>query len=207
MTLQRFVRQQTVVSVEDMVSRLCLPRGANRAALRSMSFIVLQKKKVLRVEQLVQSDEQTIAALKHQVDALNARHRLLVQTMLHGVVQHNAQGVIIEMNAAAERILGKNADELAGSSTQREAQHTVREDGSVFPAEEHPSMIALRTGKAVRNIVMGVFNPTLGERRWISIDAVPMFSANSPDTFETFTVFEDITERKIADRALRESEA
>lgn len=84
---------------------------------------------------------------------------------------------------------------------------TVREDGSVFPAEEHPSMIALRTGKAVRNIVMGAFNPTLGERRWISIDTVPKFSNNSPSTFETFTEFEDFTERKIADRALRESEA
>jgi PAS domain-containing protein len=88
------------------------------------------------VELSKQSSDETIAALEQQVATLNERHRLLVQTMLHGVVRHSADGVIVEMNAAAERILGKNADELVGSSSQQEAPYTVREDGTVFPAEE-----------------------------------------------------------------------
>jgi PAS domain S-box-containing protein len=139
--------------------------------------------------------------------ASDERHRLLVRTMLHGVVHQDANGVIIDMNAAAENILGKGARQFIGSSSEREAPDTVREDGSPFPAADHPAMVALRTGKTVLGVIMGVINPIRGERRWISIDAVPLFPENKTQPYETYTVFEDITERRLADRAVRASEA
>ena len=131
---------------------------------------------------------------------------LLFDTMLQGVVYQDADGTIISMNPAAERILGKSHEQFLGSTSVREEQDTVREDGSPFPGLEHPSMVALRTGQRVRGVVMGVYNPREQARRWVSIDAVPLFRDGADRPHQVYTVFDDITERKRAEDALRESE-
>ena len=66
------------------------------------------------------------------------RHRLLAETMLQGVVHHDADGQIIAMNPAAERILGKTRERFLGSSSVQEEHDSVRENGEPFPGMEHP---------------------------------------------------------------------
>ena len=66
--------------------------------------------------------------------------------MLHGVVYQGGQGRIVEMNPAAERILGKTREGLVGSDSVAEEHDTLREDGSTFPGHARPAMLALRTG-------------------------------------------------------------
>jgi PAS domain S-box-containing protein len=131
------------------------------------------------------------------------RHRLLSETMLQGVVHQNADGTIISMNPAAERILGKSREQFLGSSSIREEHDTLREDGKLFPGLEHPAMVSLRTGMPDRGVIMGVFNPVLGEYRWISVDAVPIIRPGTIQPSEVYTVFEDITDRKRAEEELK----
>jgi len=151
-----------------------------------------------------------ITELKRAEDALREneeRYRLLADTMLQGVIHQDADGQIISMNPAAERILGKTREEFLGSSSVQEERNTIHPDGSLFPGIEHPSMVALRTGQPKRDVVMGVFNPILGEHRWISIDAVPVLRPGETRPSEVYTVFEDITERKKSERLLIAKEA
>ena len=59
-------------------------------------------------------------------------------------------------------------------------------------------MVALKTGKEVRNQIMGVFNPS-GERyQWINISAVPLFRPGEKKPYQAYTTFTDITERQQA---------
>jgi PAS domain S-box-containing protein len=127
-----------------------------------------------------------------------ARYRRLHDTMLQGVVYQAADGRILSMNPAAVRILGKTPEEFLGQTSVSVEHDTVREDGTPFPGVEHPAMVALRTGEPVQGVVMGVYNPRRKERRWISIDAIPMFRGGEARPYQVYTIFADITERRQA---------
>jgi hypothetical protein len=55
-------------------------------------------------------------------------------------------------------------------------------------------MVALRTGQPVTGVVMGVFNPQRGHRRWLRVSAIPLFRPNETQPFQVFATFNDFTE-------------
>jgi PAS domain S-box-containing protein len=124
------------------------------------------------------------------------KYRTLFVTMAQGVVFRDSNGRIVSANPAAERILGLTIDQMQGRTSAGPRWKAVHEDGSDFPGETHPSMVALKTGKEVRNVVMGVFNPNSEEYRWININAAPQFKPGETKPFQAYATFEDITERK-----------
>lgn len=131
------------------------------------------------------------------------QYRALFETMTLGVVYQDMEGHIISTNPAAQRILGLSQDQILGRTSLDPRWHAIREDGSEFQGETHPSMIALRTGEEVKNVVMGVFHPLIEEYRWINIHAVPQFKPGEKVPYQVYTTFDDITERKDAEIALR----
>jgi PAS domain S-box-containing protein len=131
---------------------------------------------------------------------------MLLRTMLQGVVYQDASGTVVWMNPAAERILGKTGEQFIGETSTSVEHQTIREDGSPFPGEEHPAMVALQTGREVHGVTMGVYNPLANAYRWITISAVPVAKKGARTPDHVYTLFDDITDRKRADEALRLSE-
>lgn len=130
------------------------------------------------------------------------KHRSLFETMAQGVVYQRADGTIIDANPAAERILGLTAEQMKGMDSHSRQWEAIQEDGSQFPAELHPAMVALATGQEQRGVTMGVHNPVRQERRWIRIHAVPQFRPGEAKPFQVFATFDDITDQKRAEDAL-----
>ncbi len=125
------------------------------------------------------------------------RFRTLFETMVQGVVYQDETGRIISANSAAEHILGLSLDQLQGRTSIDPRWHAIHEDGTNFPGETHPAMVALNTGQPVNNVIMGVFHPKQEDYVWININAIPRFRPGQNRPYQVYATFEDITERKI----------
>jgi PAS domain S-box-containing protein len=68
------------------------------------------------------------------------------------------------------------------------------------------AIITLKTGQAVRNVVMGVFHPSIRQYRWILINSEPIVSTYEKNVVAAVTTFVDITDLKKAQEKLRENE-
>ncbi|MEG4506360.1 diguanylate cyclase [Microcoleus sp. F6_B4] len=137
-----------------------------------------------------------------QLQESEERYRSVIATMTEGIVLQLANGQITACNASAERIIGLTSEQMMGRTSVDLEWRTVREDGSLFPGEQHPAAITLRTGKPVSNVLMGIHQAdrTL---TWISINAQPLFHSNQSQPYAVVTTFADITERKKAEELLR----
>jgi len=134
------------------------------------------------------------------------RYRTLFSTMMQGVVYQDGDGNITSANPAAQRILGLSLAQMQGRTSFDPRWRAIHEDGSDFPGEAHPSMVALETGKEVRDAIMGVFHPEREKYVWIKINAIPVFRSEDKKACEVYTVFEDITKQKDAEKKFYKSE-
>jgi diguanylate cyclase (GGDEF)-like protein/PAS domain S-box-containing protein len=123
--------------------------------------------------------------------------QVLFESLPLGIVLQNQQGRITQANPAAQRILGLTFDQLRGVTSIDPRWHAVHEDDSPFPGQDHPSMQALRSGRTINNVVMGVCNPEQEDSTWIRVDAIPIKNSQG-DVKSVYTVFRDITESREA---------
>ncbi len=121
-------------------------------------------------------------------------YRSVVSAMAEGVVVQEQNGRITACNESAQRILGLSEDQILGLTSVDPRWKAIHEDGSPFPGETHPSMVALQTGQRQSNVCMGLQTPD-GESTWILINAEPFFSPIAKER-GVVTTFSDITDRK-----------
>ena len=127
-----------------------------------------------------------------------------LEAMTEGLVAHDLSGAVVFANESAQRILGGSFDSLLGRSSARSRWPIVRADGSDWPPESHPQMVALATGEPQRDRIVGVHHPEQG-LRWLLVNAVPMREGNGVMTGVVVS-FADITEQRLANETLRENE-
>jgi PAS domain S-box-containing protein len=134
------------------------------------------------------------------------KYRTLFEMMAQGVVFQNIEGEIESANPSACRILGITNDLIVDGPSDNKYWRTIREDGNEFSSIDHPAFVALRTGKPIYDVIMGICNPFDGKIRWLVVNTIPQFNANENKPFGVFTTFTDISERKQTEEILKKSE-
>ncbi|MEG3879442.1 PAS domain-containing protein, partial [Microcoleus sp. herbarium7] len=105
-----------------------------------------------------------------------------------GMVLQLADGRIQACNDRAQELLGITAEQMQGLTSINIPWQTVREDGSDFPGETHPSMVALRTGQPCSNVIMGFYQPQ-GELIWLTLNSQPLFQGDRSAPYAVVTTF------------------
>ena len=130
------------------------------------------------------------------------KYQVLFDSFPIGIALSDKHGNIVEINEKAEDLLGLTEDEqLSRHIDSSEWSNIIQKDGSPFPPEEFPSVIALKENRIVENIEMGIVKGE-NEKTWINVTAVPI----SVEDLGVAIAYNDITERLKAEEALRISE-
>lgn len=130
-----------------------------------------------------------------QPDLIEVQSNIIEDSSI-GMVIHKKSGEIIEANKAAQEILGLSLNQLIGKESSDPSWRAIKPDSSTFPGEEHPAMIALKTGKSINNVEMGVYHPKKKEVRWILINAKPIYTNSQTKPEYVYAYFTDISEIK-----------
>ncbi len=150
----------------------------------------------------------------HQAEAARrdseGRLRAVVETMGEGLIVQDRRGLVVESNPTACGLLLLQPEVLRGQSLFTLGWVWLREDGSLLPTEEHPAQAVLRTGRPVRNVVLGIsslaapgLQPGGRVTRWLLMNAMPLGCAAPQGVVTTFS---DVTHVRHAQEVLRTSE-
>ncbi|MEC4984916.1 MAG: PAS domain S-box protein, partial [Oscillatoria sp. PMC 1076.18] len=131
-----------------------------------------------------------------------ARYRSVLSAMSDGIIVQNAEGLILECNTSAERILGLSTEEIMGMKTLSVGGNAIAENGSPLPKAEQPLSLTRKTGKPIKNAVMGITKPD-GTVTWILVNTQPLLSPGSKKFSGIVASLKDITELHQAQKALK----
>ena len=95
---------------------------------------------------------------------------ILINILDEGVVIHDQTGAIKAFNDQACSILELSKEQLLGKTSFDDDWKAIKEDGSSFPGEEHPSIKTLHSGLPENNVIMGISTATK-DTKWLSINS------------------------------------
>ena len=123
--------------------------------------------------------------------------------MGEGLYTVDMHGLVTSMNPAAEKLLGWSLDELRGRR-MHDATHYQQPDGSAFPVEDCAGFQVLQNGMPLTDHE-DVFIRKDGTFFDVTFSSAPIREDGKISGL--VVVFQEITERKRAEEAIRKSEA
>ena len=131
------------------------------------------------------------------------KYRTLFENMVQGAFYQRSDGVLTDHNPAVLEMFGITSDQFMGKISSDHQWKVINEDGSDLPGDQHPSMVALTTGKPVYNKLAGVFNPQKKDYVWVIINAMPQFNPGEDKPAQVFVTLHEVTALKQAEYQLR----
>lgn len=145
----------------------------------------------------VEAAEEALCA-RRELESARDYLRAVTDTMDEAMFTLDPAGYVKYMNPSAERLLGWTTQELDGK-LMHDVAHHERLDGSPYPIEECPIMIARAEGR-VTEVSEDLFVCKDGTQLPVSYTALPF--ATDAGIEGCVVIFEDITERKAEERRI-----
>jgi len=136
----------------------------------------------------------TLAENRRTLEAHEARLSSIFSALGEGVLLVEDGGHIVHANAAAERILGRRPEGLAGADVRALLRHAFGEDGAAFAEDAFPVLRALREGRQLRDCVIGLYGED-ATPIWLSANVEPISRSDAGGLPLSVVSFADITAR------------
>ncbi|MBP2029657.1 PAS domain S-box-containing protein [Methanohalophilus levihalophilus] len=134
------------------------------------------------------------------------KYHLLFNNMAQGAFFQKSDGTIEDVNPAALEIFGLTRDQFLDMDPSAMKQDIIQEDGSPLASADYPPIRALSTGKPVKDVVLGVYNPNKKENVWVNFNAIPKARELEEQPSMVFVTVHDVTARKRAEKSRFEIE-
>ena len=134
--------------------------------------------------------------------------RVLTQNLQSAVALVDERGAFRIVNSSFLRMfdIPQDADILNVNSRDWAQWQVFDERGLLLDVDEHPVRKAALTLTAVRNQLVALKPPSSSDLKWLLVSAEPILDAQGK-LHRLICTYYDITDRKAAEDALRESEA
>ncbi|WP_373068016.1 PAS domain S-box protein [Gemmatimonas sp.] len=176
--------------------------GERRQVEAFIGMIAIAGRRVLHI--IIQDTTDRVRA-ERQLRESEARFRAVIAGMQEGVVLHDETGTIRACNPSAERILGLSGAQLLGLNPVDREWSAVHEDGTPWPPDTHPALVALQTGESQERVLMGVQRGD-GTFRWLNVTADPLIRSGEQRPYASVAVFTDVTEARSSEERLRQAQ-
>jgi PAS domain S-box-containing protein len=153
-----------------------------------------------RAEERLAGQAEELARSRHALEAQTLMLQSVLDSMAEGLVAADEQGKFVLWNAAAEKILGMSAANLAPQEWSEHYGLFLTDTVTPFPSDQVPLVRALRG--EVSTTEMFVRNHELPEGAWIEVSGGPRKDKDSV-VCGGVAAFRDITQRKANEREIR----
>ena len=136
-------------------------------------------------------------------DSLYYHVRKLVQV---GLLVQARDGTILSANDRLAQIFRMTPDDITDRTSMDPGWQMIDPQGNPVPGELHPSMVSLRTGKPLRNVLRGLFAGDPERIKWVLINTEPIRDPETGEALEVVITVTDVTAMRQTQDALRLSE-
>jgi len=160
--------------------------------------------------------EYSLAMVQDMRPRKKAEARLTTtEALLQAAIEQSPAGIMVAnallgditlINTAAQRLLGETAESIteASLSVLTERWQVFHPDGTPMAPEDRPLARAFATGETIHNEEIIIRNAG-GQESWVSVNAAPIYDS-AGEIKAAISVFSDVTDRRLAEQALKDSE-